>query len=113
MVALGATRRMSNMPKAHPKEFRDDAVAVAQRREDGVTINRLAEAFLQNWLRKAEIETEYRLGTTSAESAELSDLRKHNRLLKQGTDVLRFACACLSQANLSGKALLARERPSR
>jgi len=26
------------MPKAYPKEFRDDVVAVAQRREAGVTI---------------------------------------------------------------------------
>ena len=50
------------MPKAYPSEFRDDVVAVAQRREDGVTIKQIAEDFgiseacLQNWLRKAEIE---------------------------------------------------------
>jgi hypothetical protein len=29
---------MSIMPKAYPSEFRDDVVAVAQRREDGVRL---------------------------------------------------------------------------
>jgi len=33
------------MPKAYPKEFRDDVVAVAQRREPGVTIKQIAEDF--------------------------------------------------------------------
>ena len=33
MVPWGAAGRMSIMPKAYPKEFRDDVVAVAQRHE--------------------------------------------------------------------------------
>jgi transposase-like protein len=100
---------MSNMPKAYPREFRDDVVAVAQRREDGVTIKQIAEDFgiseacLQNWLRKAEIEAGHRPGTTAAESAELRELRKRNRLLEQENEVLRRAAAYLSQANLPGK----------
>ena len=46
------------MPKAYPREFRDDVVAVAQRREPGVTIKQIADEFgisegcLQNWLRQ-------------------------------------------------------------
>ena len=97
------------MPKAYPREFRDDVVAVAQRREDGVTIKQIAEDFgiseagLQNWLRKAEIESGHRPGTTAAESAELRELRKRNRLLKQENEVLRRVAAYLSQANLPGK----------
>ncbi len=50
------------MPKAYPREFRDDVVAVAQRREPGVTIKEIADDFgisetcLQNWLRQADVE---------------------------------------------------------
>jgi Transposase and inactivated derivatives len=97
------------MPKAYPKEFRDDVVAVAQRREAGVTIKQIAQDFgisetcLQNWLRKAEIEAGSRPGTTAAESAELRDLRKRNRVLEHENEVLRRAAAYLSQANLPGK----------
>ena len=42
------------MPKVYPKEFRDDVVAVAQRRAAGVTIKEIhddfgiSEACLQN-----------------------------------------------------------------
>ena len=97
------------MPKAHSKEFRDDVVAVEQRRKAGVPIKRVTQDFgisetcLQNWLRKAEIEAGSRPGTTAAESAELRDLRKRNRVLEQENEVLRRAAAYLSQANLSGK----------
>jgi len=100
---------MSTMPKAYPREFRDDVVAVAQRREPGVTIKQIADDFgisegcLQNWLRQAEIEAGKRSGTTAAESAELRELRKRNRLLEQENEVLRRAAAYLSQANLPGK----------
>ncbi len=45
MVQLDAAGRMLIMPKAYPKEFRDDVVAVAQRREAGVTIKQIAEDF--------------------------------------------------------------------
>ena len=50
------------MPKPYPREFRDDVVAVARRREDGVSIKQIAADFgisetcLQNWLRAADVE---------------------------------------------------------
>lgn len=97
------------MPKAYPREFRDDVVAVAQRREPGVTIKEIAEDFgisetcLQNWLRQADVEAGRKPGVTSSESAELRELRKRNRLLEQENEVLRRAAAYLSQANLPGK----------
>ena len=97
------------MPKAYPKEFRDDVVAVAQLREAGVSVKQIAEDFgifeacLQNWLRKAEIEAGRRPGVTATESADLRELRKRNRLLEQENEVLRRAAAYLSQANLPGK----------
>ena len=82
---------------------------MAQRREAGVTIKQIAEDFgisetcLQNWLRQAEIDAGSRPGTTAAESAELRDLRKRNRVLEQENEVLRRAATYLSQANLPGK----------
>jgi len=97
------------MPKPYPREFRDDVVAVARRREDGVSIKQIATDFgisetcLQNWLRAADVEDGRRPGVTSSESAELRELRKRNRLLEQENEVLRRAAAYLSQANLPGK----------
>ena len=78
---------------------------MVQRRGDWVMIKQIAENFgiveacLQNWLRKTEIESGHRPGTTVAESAEVRDLRKCNRLLKQNKEVLRRAVAYLSQAD--------------
>ena len=100
---------MSVVPKAYPREFRDDVVAVAQRREPGVTIKEIADDFgisetcLQNWLRQADVEAGRKPGVTSSESAELRELRKRNRLLEQENEVLRRAAAYSSQANLPGK----------
>ena len=97
------------MPKPYPREFRDDVVAVAQRREPGVTIKQVATDFgisetcLQNWLRQADVEAGRKPGATASESAELRELRKRNRLLEQENEVLRRAAAYLSQANLPGK----------
>lgn len=60
---------MSTMPKAYPREFRDDRVAVAQLREAGVTIKEIAEdcgifeGCLQNWLRQTAFEAGKRRGT--------------------------------------------------
>lgn len=97
------------MPKPFPREFRDDVVAVARRREAGVTLKQVATDFgisetcLQNWLRQADVEDGNRPGVTTSESAELRELRKRNRLLEQENEVLRRAAAYLSQANLPGK----------
>ncbi len=97
------------MPKPFPREFRDDVVAVARRREAGVTLKQVATDFgisetcLQNWLRQADVEDGNRRGVTTSESAELRELRRRNRLLEQENEVLRRAAAYLSQANLPGK----------
>ena len=94
------------MPGPYPKEFREDVVAVARRRESGVTIKQIAtdfgisEATLQNWLRQADIEEGNRPGQTAGEAAEMRELRRRNRLLVQENEVLPKAAAYLSQANL-------------
>src|SRR5947208_9443442 len=97
---------MLTVPKPHPKEFRDDVVAVARRGE--APIGQIAKDFgisescLRNWLRVAEVQDGARPGVTASESAELRELRRRNRLLEQENEVLRKAAAYLSQAVLSG-----------
>lgn len=92
------------MPAPHPKEFRDDVVAVARRGEAPVSqIAKdfgISESCLRNWLAKADVEDGVKPGVTSAENAELREARKKIRLLEQENEVLRRAAAYLSQANL-------------
>lgn len=97
------------MPKPYPKEFRDDVVAVARRRDPGVTLKQIAADFgisgscLNNWLLQADREDDVRSGPTSSELDENRQLKKRLRLLEQENEVLRRAAAYLSQANLPGK----------
>ena len=97
------------MPRPYPREFRDDVVLVARKREDGVTIEQIATDFgihamtLTKWMRQASIDDGAKPGTSRTESAELRELRRRTRLLEQENEVLRRAAAYLSQANLPGK----------
>ncbi|WP_189116048.1 IS3 family transposase [Pilimelia terevasa] len=94
------------MPKPYPREFRDDVVRVARGRDAGVTVEQIAKDFgvhpmtLFKWLREADVEAGAKPGVTRAESTELRELRRRNKLLEQENEVLRRAAAYLSQANL-------------
>jgi len=98
---------MLTVPKPHPKEFRDDVVAVARKGEAPIAEIAndfgISESCLRNWLTKADIDDGRRPGVTAAESVELRELKRRNRLLEQENEVLRRAAAYLSQANLPGK----------
>ncbi|GEL95903.1 transposase [Cellulomonas composti] len=95
------------MPRPHPKEFRDDVVAIARRGE--APVSQIAKDFgisdscLRNWMHAADVEDGNRPGVTAGESVELRELRRRNRLLEQEVEVLRRAAAYLSQAHLPGK----------
>jgi transposase-like protein len=95
---------MFTVPKPYPKEFRDDVVAIARRRE--VPFAQVAKDFgisescVQNWVRRAEIDDGVQPGTTSAEHAENRELKKRVRLLEMENEVLRRAAAYLSQGAL-------------
>ena len=95
------------MPRAHPREFRDYVVAVARKGEAPIAeIAKdfgISESCLRNWLHAADVEDGHRPGTPAAESVELRELKRRNRLLEQENEVLRRAAAYLSQANLPGK----------
>jgi transposase len=68
------------MPKAFPREFRSNVVAVA--RKDEAPLSQVAKDFgvsescLHRWLSLADIEDGRRPGVTAAESAELRELKK-------------------------------------
>ncbi len=85
------------MPKAFPKEFRADVVAVARRGEAPVAqIAKdfgVSESCLHRWLQLADIEDGVRPGVTVSESVELRELRRRNRLLEQENEILRRAAA--------------------
>lgn len=93
------------MPKAFPKEFRNDVIAVARRGE--APIRRIAKDFgvsescLQRWLKIADVEDGIKPGVPQADATELREARKRIRLLEQENEILRRAAAFLSQASLS------------
>ena len=107
---------MSTVPKAYPKEFREDVVRVFK--ESDSTIAQVAQDFgvspscLQRWLAQDE-QADRGAGSTRAssgggsrpveESGELREAKKRIRLLEQENEVLRKAAAYFARANLPGK----------
>lgn len=95
------------MPKAFPREFREDVIRVFRDSESSMAQVAkdfgISESCLQRWVANDDVDRGARPGVTSSESAELRDLRRRNRLLEQENEVLRRAAAYLSQANLPGK----------
>jgi transposase len=85
------------MPKAFPIEFRRDVVAVARKGE--APLSQIAKDFgisescLHHWLKLADIDDGVRPGVPSSESAELRELRKRNKTLETGNEILRRAAA--------------------
>jgi transposase-like protein len=97
---------MPTVPKAFPKEFREDVVRVARTSESSVAQVAkdvgISESCLHRWLAMDDVEAGKRSGVSASESAELRELRRRNKLLEQENEVLRRAAAYLSQANLPG-----------
>jgi transposase len=85
------------MPKAFPREFRRDVVAVARKGE--APLPQIAKDFgisescLHRFLKLADVDDGIRPGVTSSESAELRELKKRNRVLEQENEILRRAAA--------------------
>jgi len=92
------------MPKPFPKEFRDDVVAIARRREASFAqIAKdfgISESCVQRWVKIAEVDEGIKPGVTTSEQAELREAKKRIRLLEQENEVLRRAAAYLSQGSL-------------
>ena len=97
------------MPKAFPREFRQDVIRVY--RDSDASMAQVAKDFgisascLKRWLTidersSSRASASSRLG---AESDELREANKRIKLLEQENEVLRRAAAYLSQAHLPGK----------
>ncbi len=85
------------MPKKYPPEFIRDVVKVARR--PGTTQAEVAADFglskttVQRWVAQADIDDGVVEGVTTAEQAELVQLRRDKRRLEQENEILRRATA--------------------
>jgi len=78
------------MPKPYPKEFRDDVVRVAGKRDAGVTLEQIAADFgihamtLSKWLRQAAIDDGDKPGVSTIEAAELRAAKRADQVARAG-----------------------------
>lgn len=85
------------MPKKYPQEFKDDVARVARRGE--LTLVEVAADFdvslesVRRWKHQAEIDDGVTDGLTTAEQAEVVQLRRDKRRLEQEVEILRRATA--------------------
>lgn len=84
--------------KPYPPEFRAEAVRLVQ--EGGRTPRQLAadlgcsEEAIRTWVKQAQFDAGQRTdGLTTAERAELRQLRAENRVLRMARDLLKKAAA--------------------
>jgi transposase len=95
------------MPRPHPPEFRRRAVELA--REKAKPVAELArdlgisESCLRNWMAKADVEEGRRDGMTSADRAEVSELRRRLRVAEMENEILRRAAAYFARENVLPK----------
>jgi transposase-like protein len=100
---------MCTMPKAFPKEFREDVIRVY--RDSDASLAQVAKDFgispscLKRWITIDDRNSAHPSPAARAAN-ELDALREANKrikLLEQENEVLRRAAAYLSQAHLPGK----------
>jgi len=92
------------MPKKFPPEFKRDVVEVARRgdlsvAEVAVDFD-IAEETVRRWMRQADVDDGIKDGLTSAEQAEIVQLRRKMRRLEMENEILRRAAAYFAQSSL-------------
>jgi len=94
-----------SVPAPHPPEFRRRAVELVRERAKPIAELakdlRISESCLRNWLAQAEADdagSETRL--SSAEKAELAQLRRDKRRLEMEVEVLKRAAAYFARENV-------------
>ena len=95
------------MPAPHPPEFRRRAVELARLREKPVAeIAKdlgISDSCLRNWMARADVDEGRREGLTSAERAELVELRRRNRVLEMELEIVKRASAYFARENVLPK----------
>jgi transposase-like protein len=95
---------MEAMPKRFPPEFKADVVRIARRGD--LSVAEVAADFdisvqsVQRWKRQADIDDGVKDGLTSAEQAEVVQLRRQNRRLEMENEILRRAAAYFAKDTL-------------
>ena len=84
------------MPAPHPPEFRQRAVELARMREKPVAEIAadlgISDSCLRNWMKQADLDEGRRSdGLTTAERAELVELRRELRVAKLENEILKRA----------------------
>jgi len=96
------------MPRPHPPEFRQRAVELARLHEKPVAQIAedlgISDSCLRNWMRQADLD-EGRLsdGLTTAERAELVELRRELKVAKLEIEILKRASAYFVKENVLPK----------
>ena len=94
METMGRAKRPR---RSFTKEFKAEVVGlVRQRGNSAASVARdldLTETAVRAWVKQADIDTGDREGLTSAQLAELAQLRKENRVLREERDILKRATA--------------------
>ena len=92
------------MPKRFPPQFKADVVRVARRGD--LSIAEVAADFdisvesVKRWKRQADIDEGIKDGLTSAEQAEIVQLRRDKRRLEMENEILRRAAAYFAKDTL-------------
>ena len=101
---------MNKPPKFSP-EIRERAVRmVHEHREEYPSLWAAVESLapkigcvphtLYEWMRKHEVDSGVRLGTTTADKDRLKELERENRELRKANEILKLASAFFAQAKL-------------
>jgi transposase len=94
METMGRTKRPR---RSFTKEFKAEVVELV--RQPGNSVSSVArdldltETAVRAWVKQADIDDGDREGLTSVQLAELAQLRKENRVLREERDILKRATA--------------------
>jgi transposase-like protein len=95
---------MEAMPKKFPAEFKRDVVRVARRGDLSITEVAadfdVSEESVRRWMRQADVDDGIKDGLTTAEQAEIVQLRRRNRRLEMENEILRRAAAYFAKDSL-------------
>ena len=96
-MALTGVHMAPRARRSFSAEFKAETVELI--RSSGKTIGQvcrdldLTETAVRRWVQQAEIDAGKRPGLTTAERAELAELRRENRILREEREILKKAAA--------------------